>query len=41
MGIQSGYPMQSRRTLYDVLWLVSLTMGAVGMLLLSFGLDVL
>jgi hypothetical protein len=33
--------MQTRRTLYDVLWLVSLMMGAVGILLLSLGLDVL
>lgn len=32
--------MQSRRTLNDVLWLISLMMGMVSMLLLSFGLDV-
>lgn len=34
-------PMQSRRTMNDVLWLMSLMMGMVSMVLLSFGLDVL
>lgn len=39
-SIPSDDPMQSRRTMNDVLWLISLTMGTVSMLLLSFGLDV-
>lgn len=33
--------MQDRRNLDDILWLVSLIMGTVGMLMLSLGLDVL
>lgn len=37
----TGHPMQERKALDEALWLISLVTSMTGMLLLSFGLDVL